>query len=291
MNRLSQIKINAPAKINLGLEVVGKRGDGYHIIETLFQAIDLYDELCLSPADSGVRLISDKADLEVDEGNLVYKAANKLLDYTAYPKGVIIHLKKRIPMGAGLGGGSSDAAATLKGLVQLYQLPVPERDLRQIAISLGADVPFFLNGPTAFGYGIGDILEPSPPLPPFWVVIVKPDFSISTAWAYRKYDSRLTKSGNKIKILKYAIESGDPQRIGKALFNDLESVCLVDFPELIGIKDALVGFGACGALMSGSGSAVFGLFPDSDQAKEALDYINNYRESKMEVFLCSTILK
>ncbi|MBN2373418.1 4-(cytidine 5'-diphospho)-2-C-methyl-D-erythritol kinase [bacterium] len=285
-----QVNIKAPAKINLGLNIIGKRTDGYHLIETFFQAVDLYDELCLSPEDSGVHLICDDTDLEIDAGNLAYKAAKKLLEYAAYPKGVRIHLNKHIPVGAGLGGGSSDAAATLKGLLQLYQLDITEADLRKIAGSLGADVPFFLNGPAAFGYGIGDILELSPPLPPFWVVIVKPGFSISTAWAYNKYDSRLTKSRNKIKILKYAIKTADPQRIGKAIFNDLESVCLADFPELIAIKDVLTGLGACGALMSGSGSAVFGLFTDPGQAKEALDYISDYKKSKMEVFLCSTIL-
>jgi 4-diphosphocytidyl-2-C-methyl-D-erythritol kinase len=285
------IKINAPAKINLGLKVVCRREDGYHNIETLFQAINLYDELHLSPIDSGVFLSINRKDLDVREKNLIHKAATRLLEYLSFPRGVKIHLNKRIPMGAGLGGGSSDAAATLKGLIKLYELSVSEKDIHSIASSIGADVPFFLNGPTAFGYGIGEIIEPSPPLPPFWIVLVKPNFSISTAWVYQKYDSILTKSVNKTKILKSAINTADPQKIGKSLFNDLEAVCFPKFPVLAEIKRELLSLGSCGALMSGSGASVFGLFSDQKLAHGAWRSIINSGRSDQEVFLCRTIPK
>ncbi len=291
MARLSEIKINAPAKINLGLEVIGRREDGYHNIETLFQAIDLYDELHIAPADSGVFLSVDRTDLDVRGENLIHKAATVLLEYASCRKGIKVHLNKRIPIGAGLGGGSSDAAAMLKGLIQIYDLSVSQKEINRIASSLGADVPFFLNGPTAFGYGTGDILEPSPPLPSFWVVLVKPDFSISTGWVYREYDLRLTKRVNKFKILKYAINSANPQKIGRAMFNDFESVCFAKFPILSEIKAGLLSLGACGALMSGSGSCIFGLFSDEKSAREACRSLEMYGGSSEEVLLCHTILK
>ncbi|MGA1841986.1 MAG: 4-(cytidine 5'-diphospho)-2-C-methyl-D-erythritol kinase [bacterium] len=285
------IKINAPAKINLALKVVCRREDGYHNIETLFQTIDLYDELYLSPIDSGVLLSMDRKDLDMGEKNLIHKAATRLLEFLSFPGGVKIHLNKRIPIGAGLGGGSSDAAATLMGIVKLYEFSISERDIHSIASSLGADVPFFLNGPTAFGYGIGDIIEPSPPLPPFWIVLVKPNFSISTAWAYQKYDSRLTKSVNKIKIIKSAIEGANYQEIGKSLFNDLESVCFPKYPVLAEIKRELLSLGSCGALMSGSGASVFGLFSEQKPAHRAWRSIISSKISDWEVFLCRTIPK
>ncbi|MGA1794697.1 MAG: 4-(cytidine 5'-diphospho)-2-C-methyl-D-erythritol kinase [bacterium] len=285
------ITINAPAKINLGLHVVGQREDGYHTIETLFQAVDLCDELHLSPAESGVSLRVEGIDLDGGEGNLVHRAATRLLDTASCHKGVAVRLVKRIPVGAGLGGGSSDAAATLKGLVDLYNIPLSTGALVELASSLGADVPFFLNGPTAFGRGIGDILESAPPLPPFWVVIVKPDFPIATGWVYQEYDSGLTKTGNKIKILKSAVASGDAWRIGESLFNDLESICFKRFPVLAEIKKGLLTLGACGALMSGSGSSVFGLFIDSGEARRACRSIIKCGREDREVFLCRTILK
>ena len=285
------ISIKAPAKINLGLHVVERREDGYHTIETLFQAVDLFDELHISPAESGVSLSIEGIDLDAGEGNLVHKAATRLLAAASCHKGAAIRLVKRIPVGAGLGGGSSDAAATLKGLVGLYRMSLSTQALCELASSLGADVPFFLNGPTAFGGGIGDILESAPPLPPFWVVIVKPNFSIATGWVYREYDSRLTKTGNKIKILKSAIVSGDARRIGESLFNDLESICFERFPALAEIKKGLQTLGACGALMSGSGSSVFGLFPDNTEAQRACRSIKKSGREDQEVFLCRTILK
>ncbi len=289
MTKFQGIRIKCPAKINLGLEILGKREDGYHIIETLFQTIDLYDELSISPADSGVHLSSNKKGMKTGKDNLIWKAATILLDHTASGKGVNIYLNKRIPIGAGLGGGSSDAAATLKGLIKLFGISISHKELHQMAITLGADIPFFLDGPIAFGHGIGDTLEKSPPLPPFWVVVAKPGFSISTAWAYSKFNNKLTNKGNKIKILRLAIESSDSQRIGKVLFNDLESVCLTKYPVLLDLKRELLSLGACGALMTGSGSAIFGLFFNHKTAHNAWKTISEILRPGGEVFLCRTI--
>jgi len=291
MAELPVIKIKTPAKINLCLKVIGRRSDGYHNIETLFQAIDLYDELHFSPLDSDIILSTDCPELDPGEKNLIHRAAKKLMAFVSCQGGVRIHLIKRIPIGAGLGGGSSDAAATLKGLIQLYGLSLSDKDMHNIASTLGADVPFFLNGPAAFGAGTGILLEPAPPLPPFWVVLAKPNFSISTAWVYEEYDSRLTKTANKIKILKSAFNSADPAKIGQALFNDLESVCFDKFPVLKGIKRELLSLGASGALMTGSGSSVFGLFSDSESAERAFRSIKRSGGNEKEVYLCRTILK
>ena len=292
MGEKNALLIKAPAKINLGLEILGRRADGFHDIATLFQAIDLYDDLYFTPAQSGIILDGNRTGLDMGENNLIYRAAKRLLDYVSFSGGVKIRLNKRIPIGAGLGGGSSDAAATLRGLIQLYHMSVSEKEIHNIARSLGADVPFFLRGPIAFGYGIGDILKPSPPLPPCWVVLIKPNFDISTGSIYQKYDLTLTKSVNKIKILETAIESADPKKIGNALFNDLELICISEFPVLADIKKRLLSFGAFGALMTGSGSSVFGLFDDQEKACEAWRSIKNLQgEEEEEVLLCRTILK
>lgn len=290
MDCLQEVKIKAPAKINLGLEIIGKRSDGYHTIETFFQTIDLYDELHFFPEDAGIHLEVDNPALDTGDENLVHKAASLLLKYTNCPMGVKIKLKKGIPISAGLGGGSSDAAATLKGINRLYGLSVSKEVLLDIASSIGADCPFFINGTSAFGHGTGTTLEPSSPLPRFWVVLVKPGFSISTAWAYKKYDQRLTKRVNKIKILKSAINTSDPLKIGKALFNDLESVCFDHFPVLADIKRDLFSAGAIGALMSGSGPSMFGLFTDPGSAEEAMKCMTGSLKSVSGLYLCSTLL-
>lgn len=285
------ICIKSPAKINLGLEIIGRKEDGYHLIETVYQSINIYDELFLLPKTQGILLKTDSKDLDCGKENIVYRAASVLLDYIGYKKGVEIFLKKRIPIGAGLGGGSSDAAGTLKGIIKLYGITISENELYKIASSLGADVPFFLNGPTAFGFGTGTLIEGLPILPPFWVILVKPNFSISTAWAYREFNCRLTKRRNKIKILRLAIESADKKKICEALINDFESLCFTRYPILQGIKEQLFFSGACGALMSGSGSSIFGLYNNSRIAKRAYEKIKDSIGNENDIFLCHTIAK
>jgi len=186
------IRRRAPAKVNLVLRVLGRREDGYHEIASLMQSISLFDELDFSPHQRGIILRCPGNDLPTDGRNLVYRAAAAFFRRTGIAGGVKIELRKRIPMAAGLGGGSSDAAATLSALNELYGAPLPAAELSSLAASLGADVPFFLFGPRAWAFGIGERLEPAAPLPPFHLVLLHPPFEVPTGPVYQGLNLGLT---------------------------------------------------------------------------------------------------
>jgi len=241
------IRLTAPAKVNFYLEITGKRPDGYHTLSTVFQTISLGDELTFLPARA-VSLSCSDPSLPVDGRNLVMRAALLLKGFLKEKRGAEIHLKKIVPMGAGLGGGSADAAATLKGLLKLWNRRISVPALAKLAVGLGADVPFFLKGGLCAATGIGEKLKSLKPLPKTWMVIVWPGFGVSTKEAYSKV------------VLPFSApplpRSPAPLR---SLFNRFESLVFPDHPELPRLKRALLASGATGALMSGSGSAVFGL--------------------------------
>ena len=257
------LKCLAPAKINLWLEVLQKRSDGYHDLSTLMVPLDWGDVITLKPFSNGIFLECSDPQLPTDDTNLAYQAAKlffSLVPQVAFD-GVQIDLIKKIPVGSGLGGGSSDAAAVLKGLNFLSGGILSSRQLSEIALSLGADVPFFIEAQPALATGIGERLRfmrtsgPFPELPRFWFLLVKPDFSISTAWAYNNLE--LTKNRVRIKISHLQDRSFD---LGKILINDLEPVSIKRFPQIGRIKRTLVREGAKAALMTGSGPTVFGVF-------------------------------
>ena len=267
---MESIVISTPAKINLRLEIIGRRPDGYHEINTIFQKIGLFDEITISKtAVRGISLTVDSPNLPADSTNLAYRAAELIQNHCRIDFGVSLGLKKRIPAGAGLGGGSSDAAAVLNGCNRLFELGLPLETLQKLALRLGADVPFFLTPwATANAAGVGEILTQARLAPELWFIIVFPRFSISTAWAYSAFsqDIILTKTRKNIN-LQYSIAGINELRL--LLHNDFERVAIPRYPEIAGIKKGLVRAGAAAALLSGSGSSVFGVFENDLVCRKA----------------------
>ena len=274
------LSVRAPAKINLFLRVTGRRADGYHTLQTRMQKVGLFDLLKVQRGGEGVRLHCVGADLPENADNLVHRAASLFLETVAQRRGrtlggVKISLTKNIPIAAGLGGGSSDAAAALKALNFLFEAGLTAGELAAIGLELGADVPFFLaDTPAALAVGIGEILTPVAPLSGCFVLLVNPGFSVSTRWVYQTF--ALTKE-EKTTIFKNFRESADPagqpclsatvEGLPAALENDLETVTITRYPEIGRIKEELLAHGAVAALMSGSGPTVFALFSDQQAAE------------------------
>ena len=258
--------ISSPAKINLCLRVTGRRADGYHDLLSLMCRVDLHDDIFLSPAPGGIRLHCSDPDLPADETNLAWRAARSFFDAVDQKEGCQIDLEKRIPIAAGLGGGSSNAASVLLGLNHLYGCPLPPEDLMRIGRGLGADVPFFLFPSPALASGIGDELEAYSGLGAWQALIVCPPLHVSTRMVYQNLNLQLTnlqKRPTRTHLNKAAFNPSFH------LYNDLEAVTLALHPELIRIKDCLRSLGAVGALMSGSGPSVFGLFADQAAVRRA----------------------
>lgn len=284
------LTLKAPAKINLFLKVFGLRSDGYHEIESLIQKITLYDELSFSLSDDIV--LETDSDIPVEE-NLVHRAALLLKENFKVDAGAEIKLKKNIPVGAGLGGGSSDAAAALLGLNELWSINCSREDLCRIAGKLGSDVPFFLYGALSFAHGRGEKVLPKCINKSFTVMLVKPDIFVSTAWAYKNFkgnraefdgrmersNAELTKKSEKVNNIEHFIrifEKEEFNSLSDAVLNDLESVTAEEFPVISEIKDKLRREGAVFALMSGSGPTVFGVFETQERAVKASDAFSSY---------------
>ena len=251
------------AKINLTLEITGRRADGYHLLETAMQQISLCDTVSAEKTPGGICVLCSDESL-AGEKNIAWRAAALFLRETQTSGGVVISIKKSIPVGAGLGGGSADAAAVLSALNALYGADVSEEALCALGAKLGADVPFCIAGGTKLGVGIGEALSPLPPMPPCKIVVVKPRFSVSTAQAYREIDRKPLARLRSAENMRGALESGDLRRIASALYNDFDLAA--ENPEIAKIKEKMRSFGALGALLSGSGSAVYALFEKDDPA-------------------------
>ena len=268
---MKSIELFSPAKVNLRLDILGKRPDGYHDIRTIFQKISLGDDLTLTIINNGIEVTCDNPQVPCSEANLAHAAAKILVNRYAIKDGIRIAIKKRIPVAAGLGGGSSNAASTLSGINQLFGLGLSNGDLMTMATDLGADVPFFLFGSSAIGTGIGDKLQAISIQPKLWYLLVTPDVQISTAWAYQNVTRGLTNGAVNITIP--SCINTIPEII-TILYNDLEKVVLPRFPLLQDIKDTLRNKGALGCLMSGSGSTVFGIFASEEKASLALGQLD-----------------
>jgi len=265
--------IRAYAKINLGLRILGRRPDGYHDLETVFHQINLFDELDLRLHENAVALSTNLSDLPSDESNLCVRAAHLLRDLTGTRDGVEITLRKNIPLGAGLGGGSADAAATLKGLAQLWNLDVSSSELRSLALSLGSDVPFFLAGGTAYATGRGEVLEPLTLNLPYWIVVVTPPVHVSTAWAYRTLQGREPRQRADLRsVLNDHLHN--PEILGRELANDFEESVFQAHPQIRQARDRMLALGAGCALMSGTGASVFGLTKSEGTAKRLIDELS-----------------
>ncbi len=258
MNWVSQ---RAYAKINIGLNIISKRDDGYHNIETVFQQIDLFDQIVVKriPESSIIIRCSNKK-VPTDHHNLCYKAVKLIQESTAIKEGIAIEIHKRIPLGAGLGGGSSDAAAAITGLKQLWRFQITPAELHRHALRLGADVPFFLHGGTALASGVGENLC-SLSLPfKFYCLLIYPNIEISSTWAYKNFNFVLTKTKKCIKLSQIFFQRLHTEELKSVISNDLEEVVFQKYPVLRQLKQLLYRCGAFFAGMSGSGSTIYGLF-------------------------------
>ena len=260
--------VQAPAKINLFLHVTGRRPDGFHELVSLMCPVALYDTLTLTPANQDIHVICGHPDVPEDASNLAARAARLFMEAAiseSFPSvsGLTIHIDKKIPVGAGLGGGSSDAAAVLTALNCHRARPLSTPALMELAGRLGADVPFFIPGGAALASGIGDRLEPFPHLASWTALLVYPNVAVSTAWVYKNLNLRLTKDEKKLSNFHF---DGRFFNIDKHLVNDLEAVTQTVLPVVGEIKRLLLANGAAGAMMTGSGSTVFGLFTNAERA-------------------------
>ena len=282
-----KLQFKTPAKINLGLHIHKKREDGFHELETILQMVTWFDELQLEGTCEKVELFCDTPEIPNDETNLVVKAARLLQKH--FPgrcAGVKITLKKSIPSGAGLGGGSGNAAGVLLALNHLWDLKISRENLIALSGELGSDVPFFLISPCAIGTGKGEILEPIKNPINLYVLMIYPNLPLSTPWVYGNLKLKLTKHKNNISILTNFLMRSDFARLGAGLYNDLEPIVFKRYPEILEIKNELLRSGAGGALLSGSGSTVFGIFDNPDLAKKALA---RFAGKKHKVFLAKSI--
>lgn len=260
------IRLRAYAKINLGLRVIRKRGDGFHDIETIFHRVLPFDEITLEP-DAVISLNTNDRSIPTGKDNLCVRAAELLQQRCPVPSGVRITLSKNIPVGAGLGGGSSDAAATLEGLNELWGLNLPANELHALGLNLGSDVPFFLQRQSAFARGRGEDLTPIHIDLPYWTVLAHPDIHISTQWAYQHLNAAKRQESQTSAEINSILRQADTLRT--FLANDFEDLVFRVHPEVGALRQRLYDAGARLALMSGTGSAVFGLFSDEVAAGNA----------------------
>jgi len=269
------LSLESPAKVNLRLEILKRREDGYHELRTVFQKISLHDTLRFSlRKKGGVSIAADHPKLPVGKDNLAYKAAQSMLKASSYKGGIHIEIKKRIPLGAGLGGGSSNAATTLMALDQLLEMGLPKKSLLAMGLEIGADVPFFLLKGAAIGSGIGEQLK-RVELPDLWYVLIYPNFEVSTRWAYRNFV--LTNQRFHLSLHRFM---KNPEGISRILLNHLETVVAKKYPQIDIMKEILFSAGALGALMTGSGPTVFGLFDRENISRAAYGKIKRMAEEK-----------
>ena len=288
---MKTVTIKAPAKVNLTLDVTGKRPNGYHDLKMIMQTISVFDEIKLSLTEE------EKIDLHMNkelpdkipaEKNLVYKAAALMKEKFDIKGGFDIELQKSIPAAAGLAGGSSDCAATLIAINEVCELGLTTQELCDIGVKLGADVPFCIRKGTMLSEGIGEILTPLTPFKDVWVVLVKPDISVSTAYVYTHLDLPNLKYHPDTEKAIECIGNGDISGLSNVLSNVLETVTVPEYPVLTEIKEFLVQNGAEGSLMSGSGPTVFGIFKNKEDARRAYDKANE-KYIGYDVLICQTM--
>jgi 4-diphosphocytidyl-2-C-methyl-D-erythritol kinase len=265
---------SSPCKVNLLLNVLGRRPDGFHELETILHPIDLADRIEMTRGGSGIRLTCDQPALPTNSENLVYRAAAAFFAAARLEEGVQLHLEKRVPLSAGLGGGSSNAAATLRGLNQLFECPLSEAQLEELAKNLGSDVPFFLQDRPALGTGRGEIIEPLeffPALAGAYFLLIHPGFGVSTPWAYRqlsRFPAALQGQVGRARRLMERLRQSDLRGAGADFYNSLEAPVLEKYPLLAEFQDFLRAQGAVAALMSGSGSTTFAVLSNRAAAEQ-----------------------
>lgn len=286
---MDSIRLNAMAKINLGLDVTGKRPDGYHELRMVMQMINLYDKIEIIKLETPEIIVETNLSfLPVNENNIVYKAAQLLMNKFHLTQGVRIVLEKHIPVAAGMAGGSSDAATVLYGMNKLFSLGMTKNQMMEEGVKLGADVPYCVLRTTALSEGIGEILTTLPPMPKCHIVIAKPGISVSTKAVFGKLRVNEIETHPDIDGIVEAIKAGSLTDIASRLGNTLEEVTIKDYPVIAQIKEDMIAQGALGALMSGSGPTVFGIFDDEKKAKNAYTVLKAGTQAR-QVFLTKPV--
>ena len=281
---MNEYRIKAYAKINLGLDVVRRLENGYHEVKMVMQTVGIYDVLDFERTDGGIVITTDSGELPTDENNLIYKAAKLMMENYPISGGVKIHLEKHIPIAAGMAGGSTDAAATLKGMNRLFDLGCTLKDLMELGVKIGADVPYCVMGGTALAEGIGEKLTPLAPAPDCYVLVAKPDINVSTKYVYEHLDAQEIVKHPDIDGMVEAIAEESLQGILDRMENVLETVTVSAYPVIQTIKDRMKELGAINSLMSGSGPTVFGIFVEKDMARRAYDKLEEEQLAK-QIFL------
>lgn len=282
----SLIRIEAHGKINLVLNVGGVREDGFHEVSMVMQEVGLYDEVTVEKTGTGITLTCDPKELEGTD-NIAYRAAHLMQERFGLP-GIGIGLKKRIPVAAGMAGGSSDGAAVIEGIDRLFELGLSLAEKEAIGQELGSDIPFFFTGGTCLAEGRGEIITRIGDLPRVYLVLVKPDFGISTPWSYRQFESETALPPIELSRMREAIEEGDLARIGGLLQNHLEPAALSAYPVIGKIKDSLKESGAFAAMMTGSGPTVFGMFREEEDSLEAVKKLSRDLPASYQVLATVT---
>ena len=278
---MDKIKLKALGKINLGLDVLGRRPNGYHDVRMVMQTVYLYDQILLEKTDKeGISLKTNLFYLPVNENNLAYRAAKMLIDEFAIKEGVHISLEKHIPVAAGMAGGSSNAAAVLYGMNRLFQLGLTDQELMERGVKLGADVPYCIMRGTVLAEGIGEELTPLPAMPKCHVLLAKPPISVSTQKVYEKLDAQEVTKHPDIDGILLGLQRGDLKKITSSMGNVLENVTITEYPQIERIKDVMKEEGALNAMMSGSGPTVFGIYDDKILARRAAARIREEQLAK-----------
>lgn len=286
MKLKSFVKLKSYAKINLSLDVTSKLDNGYHNLRTIMQTVEIYDDIVIKKIKKGIEVTTNRPYIPVNEKNLAYKAAKIMIDKYNIKEGVKIDIFKRIPVAAGMGGGSSNAATVIKGMNEIFDLNASDTQLQEIGATIGADVAFFIKGGTALCEGIGDILTYIPLFNNQILVVIKPPFGISTKQIFEKINVEKIKNHPKIDDMVDAIKNNNIYQVAPLMKNVLENIALHKYKTLVNIKEDFKDSGAIGTLMSGSGSTVFGIYDDMSLAQNMfLKYVNRYDE----VFITRTI--
>lgn len=278
---MDRLELKALGKINLGLDVLGRRENGYHDVRMVMQTVYLYDRIIMKKSKTpGIRLETNLYYLPVNENNLAYQAAQMLMDEFHIEEGVSIQLDKHIPVAAGMAGGSSNAAAVLFGMNRMFSLGLSQKELMERGVKLGADVPYCIMRGTVLAEGIGEILTPLSPMPKCYVLIAKPAISVSTKMVYEKLDSHEIEDHPDIDGILAGLKAGDLKKVAGSMGNVLERVTVAAYPVIDQIKKMMIKEGALNAMMSGSGPTVFGIFEEKATARKAADAIRDARLTK-----------
>lgn len=281
---MNSYQIKAYAKINLGLDVLRRLENRYHEVKMVMQTVGIYDELTLTRTEAGITVTTDKEELPTDDNNLIYKAARIMMEEYHLEGGIHIHLKKNIPIAAGMAGGSTDAAATFKGINRLYDLDCTLEELMKLGVRVGADVPYCVLGGTALAEGIGEKLTSLNPAPDCYVLVAKPDISVSTKYVYEHLDAEGIREHPDIDGMVDAIWEESLQGILDRMGNVLEHVTVKKYPVISVLKNRMRDLGALNSLMSGSGPTVFGIFVNERLAREAFEQMKK-EYPKCQIFL------